>query len=163
MLDNTILSIGYGNRQISDFIALLHLNGITTIVDIRSNPFSRFQPNYNKNKLQAILYENGISYVFKGDELGGKPQNHMLYKNGKLNYKLVNATKQYQETIAELIEAASIGEKICLMCCELNPDNCHRKTLIAETLLKIGIAVNHITANGTIEIHESNNPLSLLF
>jgi uncharacterized protein (DUF488 family) len=159
MLTSSIFSIGYGNRKIEDFLNLIVRFHISLVVDVRSKPYSRFQPVYNKNKLSLLLESVGSSYLFKGEDLGGKPKNGILYTNGKLNYNLVCATKSYNEALSNLIQLAANGEKICLLCCELNPNNCHRKTLLAESLMKQDIIVNHITATGTIEKHTAIGPL----
>jgi uncharacterized protein (DUF488 family) len=159
MLASSIFSIGYGNRKVDRFLDLLIENKISIVVDIRSKPYSRFQPVYNKSRLAQVLQEVGISYLFKGEGLGGKPKNEMLYTNGRLNYGLVIATREYQNAISELIQIVSTGERACLLCCELNPDTCHRKNLVAESLRMKGIPVNHIIADGKVEVHSSLSPL----
>jgi len=163
MCFNTIYTAGYGNLSISNFLEQLFQNKITKVVDIRSRPYSRFQPKFNKTQLPGILYNEGISYLFKGEELGGKPSNKMLYTADRLNYDLVKSTREYQSAIEEVIELTHQGETLCLMCCELNPDNCHRKTLVGETLMKRGITIKHILSKGGVEEQANETPFLHLF
>jgi uncharacterized protein (DUF488 family) len=164
MTIKNIFTIGYGGRQFDDFVAILLKYRIDSILDIRSNPFSRFQPRYNKANLQSLLSEQGIEYLYKGDVLGGKPRAGMFYhSNGVLNHDLINITKSYQNAIDEVITLATNYENICLLCSELNPDNCHRKTLIGKTLSKRNVFVNHINAKGDIDKHPYNNQFPTLF
>ena len=153
MQASTIYSIGYGNRNPETFIALLKQNGITTLVDIRTKPVSRFQPHYSKTRLHALLLENGIDYVFMGESLGGKPKAENLYVNGAIDYTLVNTTPTYQNGIKRLITLAKPHLPICIMCCELSPAKCHRKLLIGETLYGLDIAVKHIDERGFLTTH----------
>jgi uncharacterized protein (DUF488 family) len=154
MLDNTTLfSIGYGNRKLDVFISLLKQYEITTLADIRTKPFSRFQPYYNKARLEASLHEVGIKYLFMGDWLGGKPKDEKYYTDGKVDYSLINSTQEYQNAITQLITLSNEGERICTMCCELKPTDCHRKGLVGETLYAKGITVHHIDEKGAITVH----------
>jgi uncharacterized protein (DUF488 family) len=144
-----IYTIGYGNRSINLFINLLNEHNITTLIDVRCKPYSRFNKAFSKNPLAYTLESLGIRYLYMGDTLGGKPQNKSLFINDKINYEAINLLDSYQTSISEII-AVSENENICLMCCELNPEQCHRKTLIGETLLNKNIQVMHINKNGNL-------------
>lgn len=163
MKTNQIYSIGYGGRTVPDFIQLIIKYNISIIVDVRSNPISRFQPSFRKSNLQSILLEVGVQYIFLGDELGGKPKAQIFYTAGVLNQKMLTSTKVYQNGISELIELASVTENICIMCSELNPDHCHRKSMIGQTLFKRGIVVNHINSGGSLQKHISDDIYLNLF
>ncbi len=155
-----IFTIGYGNRSINMFTNLLSEYGITSLIDVRSNPCSRFNPHYNKKHLQEILQSIEIEYLYMGDSLGGKPKDSKLYINGKLNYEIVNTLPIYKEALQKLIELSD-DKNICLMCCELNPNDCHRKNLIGETLSSNNILINHINERGLISIHSNLKRLDL--
>src|SRR5687767_2197191 len=133
-----IFTIGYGNRKIDTFSNLLIEYDIRILVDVRSNPFTRFDQNFNKNQLAFILKSIGIEYLYRGDVMGGKPTNPIFYTNTKLDYFLINDSESYKAALKELVEFSAINNT-CLMCCELNPNNCHRKNLIGETLAGRGI------------------------
>lgn len=164
MTIKNIFTIGYGGRQFDDFTTLLFAYRIDAILDIRSTPFSRFQPQYSKNNLQPLLLQHGIKYLYMGDKLGGKPKAKMFYNNiGQLNCDLITITKSYQNAIDEVISLAAINENICLLCSELKPDNCHRKTLVGQSLLKRGVVVNHIDEQGELAEHTYNYPFPTLF
>ena len=68
-----IYSIGQGNRSIETFFNLLKQYEIDYLIDVRSNPFSRFNPDFSKGKLERVCQSYAVTYVFMGDSLGGKP------------------------------------------------------------------------------------------
>lgn len=149
-MTKTIYSIGYGNRKVEDFIAHLKKYNIEKLIDIRTNPVSRFQPSYNKKKLMDFLPSIGVDYIFLGDELGGKPKDANLYYNGVLDYCKVNQSIDYINGLNKLRAYINEGYTICIMCCETDPEKCHRKTLVGETLLGNGIWTHHIDKVGNI-------------
>ncbi|HEY9176897.1 MAG TPA: DUF488 domain-containing protein [Flavipsychrobacter sp.] len=154
-----IYSIGYGSRNIDDFIAILKSHNITTLVDIRSMPASRFKPDYNKHRLSEKLLSEGIEYIFSGDSLGGKPKQEGLYTNGVLDYDKVAVSAQYKEGIEALISLAN-ENTICIMCAELRPEECHRKNLVGDTLLSLGIDLFHLDeSDGVVCQSEYNKTL----
>lgn len=164
MTPNNFYSIGYGNRQFADFMSLLFQYNIHTVVDIRSSPFSRFQPHYNRTSLENELPRHGIQYLYQGEHLGGKPKAEMFYhRSGALNHDLISITKAYQNAIDDVLHLATGNSNISFLCSELNPNSCHRKTLVGETFFKRGIVVNHINEKGGISKHQQNNPFQTLF
>jgi uncharacterized protein (DUF488 family) len=89
----TVYSIGHSNHAIDAFIALLKSNAITALADVRSAPYSRFSPQFNKNNLEASLQEYGIKYVFLGRELGARSDDPSCYENGKVQYAKLAQTR----------------------------------------------------------------------
>ena len=69
-----LFTIGHSNHRIERFLELLLRHGIAAVADVRSRPYSRFVPHFSKERLQRILEEEGIGYLYLGQELGGKPQ-----------------------------------------------------------------------------------------
>ncbi len=163
MQSTSIYTIGYGNRKIETFTSILYQYNITTVVDVRSKPHSRYQPAYNKSAFSKHLNESGISYLFKGDALGGRPSNELLYSNGVLNYGLVEMTKQYRDALVDLVTLTSYGERVCLLCAELDENSCHRKRLVGASLYKMGISVIHIDKAGQLKPHINDNPILDMF
>lgn len=151
-----IYTIGYGGRKIDTFLTLLKTMNINTLIDIRSKPFSRFQPDYRKQKLSEILSTNGIEYLFMGDYLGGKPSNDDLYTNSSVDYDKIAQSVEYNSAIAQLIAISSV-KTACIMCSELKQDECHRKNLVGVTLATMGLDVIHINEQGLAVPHLDNN------
>jgi len=81
-----VYTIGYGARDLDDFIQVLLTNGIVYLIDVRSKPYSRYKPEFSKDALQCHLHEHGIRYVFMGDLLGGRPADSDCYVDGKVDY-----------------------------------------------------------------------------
>jgi uncharacterized protein (DUF488 family) len=73
-----ILTIGHSNHALGMFIQLLKAINIEVLVDIRSNPYSRFTPQFNKDNLKKAIQASGMKYLFLGKELGGRPYQTIL-------------------------------------------------------------------------------------
>lgn len=91
-----VYTIGYGNRSIEGFIALLQRYEIQYLVDIRSHPYSRFNPDYSQKALQQHLKQYGIGYIFMGDQPGGRPENRSLHREGSTEKSQVDYEKLAQ-------------------------------------------------------------------
>jgi len=81
-----IFTIGHSTHSIENFISLLKMRGITAIADVRSAPYSRFQPQFNREVLAQSLTDVGMEYVFVGDSIGGRSQNPNDYENNRVVY-----------------------------------------------------------------------------
>jgi uncharacterized protein (DUF488 family) len=145
-----IYTIGYGARDLEEFLAILQANQIQYLIDIRSSPYSRYKPEFSKSTLQNYLEANGIRYIFIGDSLGGQPEDDGCYTNGKVDYGKVAQQTFYQEGIERLRKASQLGQRVALMCSEGKPENCHRSKLIGRTLTLEGLEVLHIDEKGEI-------------
>ena len=77
-----IYSIGHSDHETEAFIALLRRHGVSTLVDVRSQPYSRWIPQANRETLARALQGSGLAYVFMGDSLGGRPEAPSLYLPG---------------------------------------------------------------------------------
>ena len=146
----TIYTIGHSNHLMPDFLSLLQKNSIDTLVDIRSSPYSKHVPHFNKKPLQESVENTALTYTFLGDKIGGKPRSQEYYIDGEVNYNLLSKTLKFKEGIRQLI-LLSRDQQIVLMCSEEDPYHCHRHHLIAPQLLKKGIKVIHIRKDGTLE------------
>ncbi len=147
---STIYTIGHSNHLMTDFIKILQKNSRDTLVDIRSSPYSKHVPQFNKKPLQQSMEYAGISYIFLGNKIGGKPRDPKYYLDGNVNYTLLARTLKFKEGIRELVIACR-NHNMVLMCSEEDPYHCHRHHLIAQNLLKKGIKVSHIRKNGALE------------
>lgn len=140
-----IYTIGYGARDIDAFIAALRRYNIAYLIDVRSQPYSRYKPDFSKDTLEEHLRRGGIRYVYMGDTLGGRPDDPTCYDaEGKVDYTAVAQRDFYQAGIERLTKAWSQGLSVSLMCSEGKPEMCHRSKLIGRTLTERGLTVTHI-------------------
>lgn len=148
-----VYTIGHSNHTTERFVSLLRQHGITAVVDVRSVPYSRLHPQFDRKSLSRDLKEHGIDYVFLGRELGGRSDDPACYENGRVRYQLLAQTKTFQEGL-ERVCTGSENHRISLMCAEREPLECHRTLLISRELERLGIKVVHIHADGRLESHE---------
>lgn len=145
-----ILTVGHSNHSIEAFIGLLRRAGVTAVADVRSVPFSRYAPQYNRPRLEASLRQAQIAYVFLGRELGARPDDRSCYVNGVADYSLISRTKLFQDGLRRVLDGAK-RFRIALMCAEKDPLDCHRNILVARCLKPWGAELRHIMPNGRIE------------
>jgi uncharacterized protein (DUF488 family) len=148
MTDRPIYTLGYGARTIEELIDVLAQHDIAYLIDVRSQPYSRFKPEYNREALEASLKAQGIRYVFMGDSLGGRPADPACYTDdGKVDYEAYRLQPLYREGIERLRQAWEQQLSVAILCSEGRPENCHRSKLIGVTLAQEDIAVAHIDEN----------------
>ena len=149
-----IFTIGHSTHSIEQFIALLNCYQINVVVDVRSSPFSRYTPQFNRDALKASLSSAEIRYEFLGRELGGRPSDSWCYVDRKVSYERLSQTELFQSGVEQLLASVNTGQRIALMCSEGDPLACHRTVLIAPKLEAGGVPVSHITSDGGCESHE---------
>lgn len=149
-----IFTIGHSTQPIDKFIEKLRDHGVSAIADVRSIPFSRHNPQFNKDELRKVLKRNGIRYVFLGNELGARTQDECCYIDDKVKYELLAKTELFKAGIARVLEGAR-KYKIALMCAEKDPIECHRAILVARELVREGCNVHHILGDGALESQEA--------
>lgn len=143
-----LYTIGHGNRKQGELLALLQQYDIQYLLDVRSAPYSKFNPQFNQNELKHFLQQNGITYVFMGDTLGGRPEDDTCYTDGKVDYEKIK-TKDFFKTGVERLKTAYLKDiPIVMMCSESKPQECHRSKLIGEYLRDDDIRIVHIDENG---------------
>jgi uncharacterized protein (DUF488 family) len=148
-------TIGYGNYPIERFITFLQNIGIDLIIDIRSSPYSQFNPQFNREKLENSLRENNVDYRYMGDKIGGRYSHpSLLFHDGTVNYRKVRDTEKFQDGINEVLSIIFSGKKIVLMCAEKEPERCHRFALISPVLQSKGISVIHIRPDMKLQANE---------
>lgn len=147
-----VVTIGHSTHSLEAFLALLQKHGVTAIADVRSAPFSRFNPQFNKDALERSLKAVGIKYVFLGRELGARSDDPSCYENGRVQYGRLARTELFRSGIERVIRGAQ-EQRIALMCAEKEPLECHRTLLVARGLDEQGIAVAHILSDGRLETH----------
>ena len=149
----TIKTIGHSNQTLGEFLGALAKHQVRELVDVRSRPFSRFVPHFNRENLAGALLQAGIAYTFAGDTLGGRPQNLGCYDEaGRVQYHIAAQDPGFQQAIQDLAQRAENWE-IAVMCTERDPAKCHRTLMVAHELEKQGAQVAHILQNGTQQEH----------
>ena len=142
-----LFTIGQSTHSPSRFIELLNMNEIQALVDVRTSPYSKYNPQFNKDTLQALLKSNGIYYVFLGKYLGARRDEDECYINNKVVYSEVAKTKAFKDGLMRLYEGAN-KMRIAIMCAEKDPLTCHRTILVAHYAQHYFKEVNHILEEG---------------
>jgi uncharacterized protein (DUF488 family) len=163
-----IFTVGYGSRSLDDVLQLMIRESIAYVVDVRSVPVSRFSPQFSKEPLSEALKSVDIQYVFMGDTLGGRPKDQSCYLAGHVMYDLVRRRDYFRVGLNRLLKATSNNLRICLLCSENRPEDCHRAKLIGVSLEAEGVRVIHIDANGdkvsqSVVIARLENPQTEMF
>jgi uncharacterized protein (DUF488 family) len=147
-----LFTIGHSNIPAERFIALLRGAGVDAIADVRSIPASQFCPWFSAKNLAPLLAGATMDYVFFGDALGGRPRDPSLYCDGVADYEAMSQRPGFRADLDRLLTMAG-RRRLCLMCSERDPLDCHRCLLVARALAARGVSVGHILHNGEIESH----------
>jgi uncharacterized protein (DUF488 family) len=150
---DTVYTIGHSTHPIEKFIELLKVAHINAVSDVRSRPYSRMNPQFNREPLKHALRAESIKYAFLGKELGARSEDQSCYRNGQIQYDLLAKTELFRQGIERVQEGAHTYH-VALMCAEKEPLDCHRTILVARELVKRGLDVKHVLSDGNIETHE---------
>jgi uncharacterized protein (DUF488 family) len=147
-----LFSIGHSNIAAERFVAMQRAVGVTAIADVRSTPVSRFCPWFSAKNLAPLLAKEGIGYAAYGVELGGRPHDPALYRDGIADFEAMARQADFQAGLDRLVADAARC-RCCVMCSEREPLECHRCLLVTRALAARGLNVGHILYDGTIEPH----------
>ena len=148
-----LFTIGHSTHSWEKFLELLRQHCIEAVADVRSSPYSQYNPQFNRESLQLALRQQGISYVFLGEELGARRSEPECYVNGRVDYALIARTPAFARGLDRLVQGAA-KMRIAVMCAEKDPLDCHRCILVSPRLKERGINVQHIHDDGTLEGQE---------
>ena len=151
MKKSTLYSIGHENKTIEELIKQVNYFNIQTLIDVRSKPYSKKNPQFDKLELENSLKRNKINYLYLGEQLGGIPSDLTCYTKGKVDYEKIGKKDFFIEALQTLILASQQQINLVIMCSEGNPAQCHRTKLIGEALRKSGIILNHIIRMGIVK------------
>ena|ERR1700733_13799712 len=154
-MPDTIFTIGHSTHSQEYFISLLSRHGITALCDVRSKPYSRVNPQFNREELEKALLARGIAYRFLGKELGARSDDPGCYERGKVQYERLAETELFKHGIKRVLRGMKDGFRIAVMCAEKEPLECHRTILVARHLATLGLGVDHIHADGHLESHDA--------
>lgn len=150
-MKETLYSIGHGNKEIEQFIQELRSFEIRYLVDVRTKPYSKWNPEYNQAALKVHMNRVGITYVYMGDVLGGMPDDPSCYTDGHIDYSKMAKKETFVKGLERLITANEKKINLAVMCSESDPTMCHRSKLIGQELLKREIIMNHIVGIGIVK------------
>ena len=140
-----LYSIGHSNKNIKTFISKLLEYSIEQLVDVRTFPYSKFNPQFNRQNLEITLPEFKIKYLYRGKSLGGLGENF-----------------RYHDTLKEIC-TLSDRVNICFMCSEADPLKCHRSQLLEPDVKELGYTMKHILWEGPGEPAKPENEQQKLF
>jgi uncharacterized protein (DUF488 family) len=144
-------TVGHSNMEIGEFVSNLRRHGVQAVADVRSWPRSRHAPWFDQAPLAEALRAAGISYVWMGSDLGGRPDDPALYlADGRVCYDRVAATGFFHDGIRRLREGIE-RMPVAIMCSEEDPEHCHRRLLVARVLAAEDVDVRHIRRTGEVE------------
>ena len=147
-----LFSIGHSNIPAARFAAILQDAAVTAVADVRSMPNSRRFPWFSQKALAVQLGGIGIAYAAMGDTFGGRPRDDRLYRDGVADYEAMAKQPEFRTDLDRLQEIIA-RSRVCLMCAEREPLDCHRCLLVAHHLAERGFTIGHILHDGTIEPH----------
>ena len=151
MLNYRVFTTGHGGRTLDSIVTQLKDWEIRVVVDVRSQPYSRHQPEFSRETLQRGLAGAGLEYLFMGDQLGGRPADPSCYtENGNVDYGVYRQHALFQQGIRRLLTGCQRGYTLTLLCSEGNPRNCHRSGLIGDALESRGVEVIHLLPDGGV-------------
>ncbi len=153
-MKKVIFTIGHSTYSVEFFTRLLKRHNITVVCDVRSSPYSRFNPQFNRETLKKNLGKFDIKYVFLGKELGARSSDSTCYVNGQVRYSALAKTDMFRNGIDRLSLGVDRGYRMALMCAEKDPLDCHRTVLVARNLESNGFCVSHILNDGSIETQD---------
>ncbi len=166
-MKHPLWTIGHSNHSEEKFLDLLSRHGIACVVDVRSIPYSRRNPQFSREKMDQGLSSRDIVYIWEGDALGGKrdfTKNPEFFDaQGRIDWMKVRLSKNFTRAMKRL---RALVEKTptAILCAEENPRNCHRFHLISAAWVEsCGANISHIRGDGRVETHTQTAPQPELF
>lgn len=150
LLAPTVWTVGHSNHDLEAFIDLVARHRIAYLVDIRSHPYSRFAPHFNREQLQRSIEARSIRYAFLGEALGGRPQREDQFDaEGRALYDRMAVEPAFREAIERLLRGAC-EHRLALLCSCGQPQGCHRRLLVGKVLCARGAELRHILPDGDV-------------
>jgi uncharacterized protein (DUF488 family) len=147
-----LFTIGHSDHSAGLFLDLLRRHGIAALADVRSSPYSRRYPQFNREALAAEVERASIRYVFLGAELGARRSEPECYEDGKARYPLIARSRLFAQGLQRIRQGAE-KYRIALMCAEKDPLTCHRAILVCRHLRDSVSPIQHIREDGRLESH----------
>jgi uncharacterized protein (DUF488 family) len=148
-----VYTVGHSTHSFEQFVDLLRRHEVTAVADVRSSPYSRMNPQFNRDTLATALKQHGVTYVFLGKELGARSEDKACYENGRVQFRRLAKTAAFRSGL-DRVRSGCEKLRIALMCAEREPLECHRTLLVSRELMAAGTPVVHIHADGRLESHQ---------
>ncbi len=147
----TIYTVGHSRHSLDAFIGLLKQNRIERVVDVRGQPYSRYNPQFNREHLSRRLEESGIGYTWSGRHLSGRPREERFHgPQGNVLWDKLMSSPELNAALDSIAVEVRL-HRIALVCAEEDPMRCHRRFLLTPPLIRRGIRVLHIRGDGRTE------------
>jgi uncharacterized protein (DUF488 family) len=150
-----IYTIGYSCFKLNEFIDVLQKYNITSLIDVRSNPNSKFYEDYNQYNLEKFLESHGIIYRNYKSEFGARQEDTTYYTNGYLDFDRYTKSSSFLNGVKKVEIGMKLNFVFVLMCAEKDPSTCHRNIMVARKFHKLGYNIKNILADGSFETQES--------
>jgi uncharacterized protein (DUF488 family) len=150
-----VFTVGHSNHTLEHFVGLLVAHNVSAIADVRSNPYSEYSPQFNRELMQQKLRDANIEYVFLGRELGARRTEEGCYVNGRARYDAIRNLPAFRSGLNHVLQSIE-QYTVALVCAEADPLACHRTILVCPELrvLRPDIKIIHILGDGSLESHE---------
>lgn len=144
-----IYTIGYASKELGDFVQLVKDRGISTIVDVRSVPYSKRHPDFNKESLGTKCAKRDVRYIYLGHLLGARQtDSELISSDGKVDFEKLARSANVTQGIDQIKHLNDTVAPICLLCSEKDPYKCHRSILLGRILNEHGYDVLHMYDEG---------------
>lgn len=144
-----VYTIGHSNYALVEFVKRLEPYHIQYVVDIRGTPYSKYNVEYNKERVGALLKPYGLGYIYMGQEFAAQRRDKSLYtKEGYADFEKAGKDVDFLRGIERLRQGLAKGYHIVLMGARQNPVECHRMILVGRYLITHGFEVRHILHEG---------------
>lgn len=146
---NVLYTIGYSGYKVEEFLSVIKERAISTVIDVRSVPYSQYHSDYNKEVLKAFLNTNRVHYRNYAKEFGAQQISKIFYSpNGYLDFDIFTKSEEFLSGIGKLKSGMDSGYTFVLMCAEKDPINCHRAIMVAREFQKNDYNIVHLLPDG---------------
>jgi len=150
----SLFTVGHSNLDLPQFVTLLKDWSVGLLIDVRSQPRSGRFPQFSQPGFQKDIEDSGISYLFLGEELGGRPDDPDAYRrDGLVDYKARRRSHAFRSGMDRVLRELE-RDSCALLCAEEDPLECHRFLMICPELVRIGVRPAHIRKGSRIETQE---------
>src|SRR5260370_40673199 len=160
-MNHPLYTIGHSDCDPTRFVGARKSYAVDVVVDVRSSPYSRRNPQFNREAIQYALRNACIRYLFLGRELGARREEPECYVKGQARYDLIEKTNSFRLGL-ERLRTGLERFHIALLCAENDPITCHRMILLCKCLRSDNTQIRHIRPDGPYEPNKQPEPRPLV-